>query len=47
MDHLLLPVARQHYLNRITFANENDYPREILLEAILRYIEEEHVGSGR
>jgi len=42
-DHwaMSVPVARQHYLNRITFANENDYPREILLEAILRYIEED------
>jgi len=42
-DHwaLSIPVARQFYLNRITFANKNEYPREILLEAILRYVEED------
>ena len=42
-DHwaMSIPVARQSYLNRISFANKNEYPREVLLEAILRYIEED------
>lgn len=42
-DHwaMSVPVARQSYLNRISFANKNEYPREVLLEAILRYVEED------
>lgn len=42
-DHwaMSIPVARQIYLNRLTFANKNEYPREVLLEAILRYVEED------
>ena len=42
-DHwaMSIPVARQKALNRSTFANKNAYPREALLEAILRYVEED------
>lgn len=42
-DHwaMSVPVARQSYLNRISFANKNEYPREVLLEAILRFIDED------
>lgn len=42
-DHwaMSIPVARQKALNRSTFASKNAYPREALLEAILRYIEED------
>ncbi len=42
-DHwaMSVPVARQSYLNRISFANKNKYPREVLLEAIIRYVEED------
>jgi hypothetical protein len=42
-DHwaLSIPVARQPYINKITFANKNKFPREILLEAILKYVEED------
>ncbi|MCK5697891.1 MAG: hypothetical protein KAI02_07000 [Gammaproteobacteria bacterium] len=42
-DHwaMSIPVARQSYLNRISFANKNKYPREVLLEAIIRYVQED------
>jgi len=42
-DHwaMSIPVARQRFLNKISFANKNSYPREALLEAILRFIEED------
>ena len=42
-DHwaMSIPVARQSFLNRISFANKNEYPREVLLESILRYVEED------
>jgi len=42
-DHwaMSVPIARQSYLNRISFANKNKYPREALLEAIIRYVEED------
>jgi len=42
-DHwaMSVPVARQLSINRMTFANKNEYPREALLEAIVRYIEED------
>jgi len=36
-----IPVARQILLNRISFANKNENPREALLEAILRFVEED------
>ena len=46
-DHwaMSIPVARQKALNRWTFANKNEYPRQVLLEAILRYIEEDLSGQ--
>ena len=42
-DHwaMSIPVARQMSLNRLTFANKNEFPREALLEAVLRYVEED------
>ena len=42
-DHwaLVIPIARTHSFVGSTFANRNDYPREALLEAILRFIEED------
>ena len=42
-DHwaLYVPVARSHAAIGSTFADENDYPREALLEALLRFVEEE------
>jgi len=46
-DHwaMSIPVARQKLFNRISFANKNEYPREVLLEAILRFVEEDLNGQ--
>jgi len=42
-DHwaMSVPIARQHEVSQAIFANQNDFPREIALEAILRFIEED------
>lgn len=42
-DHwaIAVPVARQHPLIGKTFVNHNDYPREALLEALFRFLEED------
>ncbi len=42
-DHwaLAVPVARSHSMLGTTFVDHNDYPREALLEAVLRFLEEE------
>jgi pimeloyl-ACP methyl ester carboxylesterase len=41
-DHWAMgvPVARQHQVTEALFATENDFPREIMLEALLRYLDE-------
>jgi len=46
-DHLAIstPVARQFVISQSTFANKSDYPRAALLEAILRYVEEDITRS--
>jgi len=42
-DHwaMAVPVARHHDIAAITYASDNDYPREVMFEAVLRYIEED------
>ena len=42
-DHwaMSVPIARQHEVSQALIADQNDFPREIALEAILRYIEED------
>lgn len=42
-DHwaMAVPIARQHRLTAAVAVNRNDYPREALLEALLRYVEED------
>lgn len=42
-DHwaMSVPIARQHEISQVIFADENEFPREIALEAILRFIEED------
>ena len=42
-DHwaMSVPIASQHEVSQAIFADENDFPREIALEAILRFIEED------
>ncbi len=42
-DHwaIALPIDRSHPFVGSVFVNRNDYPREALLEAVLRYVEED------
>ena len=42
-DHwaLTVPIARSHSIIGSTFVDQNQYPREALLEAVLRFVEEE------
>ena len=42
-DHwaVVLPIDRSHKIIGTLFVNHNDYPREALLEAILRFVEED------
>lgn len=42
-DHwaMSVPIARQHEISQAIFADENEFPREIPLGAILRFIEED------
>jgi hypothetical protein len=48
-DHwaLSVPIARSHSMLGSTFVDQNDYPREALLEALLRFVEEELVTSAK
>ena len=34
-----LPIARAHRIVGTLFVDENDFPREALLEAVMRYVE--------
>jgi hypothetical protein len=45
-DHwaVVLPIKRSHSIVGSLFVNHNDYPREALLEAILRFVEEDLAG---
>ncbi len=42
-DHwaLSVPIARSHPLIGSMFVDQNGYPREVLLEAVLRFVEED------
>jgi hypothetical protein len=42
-DHwaLAVPIAREHRFIGSTFVDQNSYPREALIEAVLRFIEED------
>ena len=42
-DHwaLAVPIARSHSFIGSTFVDKNDYPREAMVEAILRFVEED------
>ena len=46
-DHwaLAVPIARSHDILGSTFVNHNDFPREALLEAVLRFVEEDLAAS--
>ena len=42
-DHwaMAVPVARHQDFAELTYASDNDYPREVMLEALFRYVEED------
>jgi hypothetical protein len=48
-DHwaIALPIARSHPWIGSLFLNHNDYPREALLEAVLRFVEEDLDSRAR
>jgi hypothetical protein len=48
-DHwaVAVPIDRAHGMIGSTFVNHNDYPREALLESLLRYVEEDLSAGGR
>ena len=48
-DHwaVVVPIDRAHNILGSTVVNHNDYPREALLEALLRYVEEDLAASRR
>ena len=45
-DHwaVAIPVARSHAIAASTIVNRNDFPREVLLEAILQFVDAELAG---
>jgi len=46
-DHwaLVVPIARSHSMLSSIFVDQNHYPREALLEALLRFVEEDLVAA--
>ena len=46
-DHwaVAVPIARSHEMIGDMFVTQNAYPREALIEAVLRYIEEDLAGG--
>jgi len=48
-DHwaLSVPVARSHSTIGATFVDQNNYPREALLEALMRFVEEDLLKSAK
>ncbi|MBL8349663.1 MAG: hypothetical protein JNL87_05070 [Burkholderiaceae bacterium] len=48
-DHwaIVVPIARSHDTVASLFVDQNAYPREALLEAVLRFVEEDLAARGR
>lgn len=48
-DHwaMAVPIARTHSFLGSTFVNRNDYPREALMEAVMRFVEEDLGEKGK
>jgi hypothetical protein len=48
-DHwaVAVPIDRAHGAIGSTFVNHNDYPREALLESLMRYVEEDLAAASR
>jgi hypothetical protein len=47
-DHwaIAVPISRTHKIMSSTLVNKNDFPREVLLEAMLRFVEEDLSDSA-
>jgi hypothetical protein len=47
-DHwaIVLPIARAHDTIASLFVTQNAYPREAMLEALLRFVEEDLAARG-
>ena len=48
-DHwaIVVPIARTHDTIGSMFVTQNAYPREALLEAVLRFVEEDLAARGK
>lgn len=48
-DHwaIAVPIARTHEIIGASFVDQNAYPREALLEALLRFVEEDLAAGGK
>jgi hypothetical protein len=48
-DHwaIAVPIARTHDTIGSLFVTENAYPREALMEALLRFVEEDLAARGK
>ena len=48
-DHwaIAVPIARTHEIIGASFVDQNAYPREALLEAVLRFVEEDLAGGAK
>jgi len=48
-DHwaLAVPIGRTHAFLRSTFVNHNDFPREAMLEALLRFVESDLAARAK
>jgi hypothetical protein len=48
-DHwaIAVPIARTHEIIGASFVDQNAYPREALLEALLRFVEEDLAGGAK
>ena len=48
-DHwaIALPISRTHEAITSMFVTENAYPREALMEAVLRFVDEDLASGGK
>ena len=48
-DHwaTVVPIARSHETLATTLVTQNAYPREALMEALLRFVEEDLAARGK
>jgi hypothetical protein len=44
---VVVPIARNNPLLGATLADQSAFPREVLMEAVLRYVEQDLAAHGR